>query len=175
MRSDLTCVVQTHSIRRPLASLARDLRLSTPASDQPMVTTGGAVQRKDIGVWATKAESNQAVSEHKKAYTQSIDSRGRTRPVILTRRTPPRRKSGTDSSNLDSGGSLPWQASLPVTSNVQYFNVSAQLRGPAGNITSTTTVDVNGTQVTKTGTATGNYNIASAQICGDFWVDWQPG
>ena len=35
---------------------------------------------------------------------------------------------------------LPFSAYLPVTPNIQYFNVSAQLQGPDGNITCTTTV-----------------------------------
>lgn len=79
---------------------------------------------------------------------------------------------GTDTSNINGGSSLPFQKYLPVTPNVQYFYVSAQLQGSDGSITCMTIVDVNGTRVTETGTATGN-NIANAQVCSDLSGGWQ--
>ena len=47
---------------------------------------------------------------------------------------------GTDTSNLNGGSSVPWQASVPLPATAQCAEVSAQLQGPDGNITCTTTV-----------------------------------
>jgi hypothetical protein len=79
---------------------------------------------------------------------------------------------GTDTSNLNGGSTVPWQATLALPSNVEYVNVTAQLQGPDGTISCTTTVrwtqDGRGHTVTQTGTASGNYNIASAEVCSSF-------
>jgi hypothetical protein len=79
---------------------------------------------------------------------------------------------GTDTSNLSGGGTVPWSATLALPSTVEYANVSAQLQGPDGTITCTTTVTWTqggrSHSVTQTGTASGDYNIASAQVCSDF-------
>jgi hypothetical protein len=79
---------------------------------------------------------------------------------------------GSDTDNLNGASNVPWQGSLVLPSSVEYADVSAQLQGPDGTITCTTTVTwtVNGISqsVTQTGTASGNYNIASAEICSDF-------
>jgi len=78
---------------------------------------------------------------------------------------------GTDSSNVDGGSSLPWHAYLPVTSGVQSYFVLAQLHGTAGRVTCSTAVDVNGSIVTQTATATGGHSAAIANVCsnGDVW------
>jgi hypothetical protein len=81
---------------------------------------------------------------------------------------------GSDSSNLTGGTTLPWSASLPLDSQMQYVNVTAQLQGD-GSVSCTTTVNDNGQTVTKSGTASGGYQIASAEICnesqaGGGWV-----
>lgn len=84
---------------------------------------------------------------------------------------------GTDSSNLNGASSVPWAASIPLDNSAQYYNVSAQLQGPDGSITCTTTVvyKLGGSThtVTNSGSAQGNYNIASAEICSDDNGGWE--
>jgi len=84
---------------------------------------------------------------------------------------------GTDSSNLN-GGDLPWSAVLTLDPNAQYYYVDAQLQGPDGDITCTVTVVYKKGGVTqtatRTGTAQGDYNIASAEICSDLTGGWTP-
>ena len=84
---------------------------------------------------------------------------------------------GTDTSNLSGGNTVPWQATLSLPSNALYANVTAQLQGPDGTITCTNTVSWTeagvAQSVTQTGTASGDYNIASAQICSDYNGGWQ--
>jgi hypothetical protein len=80
---------------------------------------------------------------------------------------------GTDTSNPSGGTSLPFRAHLAVTPDVRYFFVSAQLQGSDGRIACTTTVVVNGTKVSQTGTTTGENDIASAEVCSDFSGGWQ--
>jgi hypothetical protein len=79
---------------------------------------------------------------------------------------------GTDTSNLSGGSPVPWQATLALPSTVEYADVCAQLQGPDGTITCTTTVtwtqDGRSHSVTQTGTASGDYNIASAEVCSGF-------
>jgi hypothetical protein len=83
---------------------------------------------------------------------------------------------GTDSSNLNGASQVPWSANLPLGTNVQFFDVSGQLQG-AGSITCTTTVvyKQGGSThtITKSGSAQGGYNIASAQICTDDNGGWE--
>jgi hypothetical protein len=83
---------------------------------------------------------------------------------------------GTDSSNLNGASSVPWAANLPLGTNVEYFNVTAQLQGD-GSVTCTTTVvyKQGGSThtVTKSGSADGGYNIASAEICSSFTGGWE--
>jgi len=78
---------------------------------------------------------------------------------------------GTDTSNLNGASTVPWQASLPLPSTAEYANVSAQLQGPDGSIRCTTTVtwssDGRSHTVSQSGSAAGDYNIASAQVCTD--------
>jgi hypothetical protein len=76
--------------------------------------------------------------------------------------------SGSDSSNLSGGNTVPWSASIPLDANAVYANVSAQLQGPDGAIACTTTVTWGGQTATKSGQASGNYNIASAEVCSDI-------
>ena len=84
---------------------------------------------------------------------------------------------GTNTSNLNGGSSVPWQASVPLPATAQSAEVSAQLQGPDGNITCTTAVtwSSGGSShtVTQTGTAAGNYNIADAQVCSDLNAGFQ--
>ena len=79
---------------------------------------------------------------------------------------------GTDQSNLNGGSSVPWQSTIPLPASAQSAEVSAQLQGPDGTITCTTTVtwSSGGSSHTamQTGTASGNYNIADAQVCSDL-------
>jgi hypothetical protein len=72
---------------------------------------------------------------------------------------------------------LPFSHTDPLDATAQYFAVQAQLSG-SGTVTCTTTVDwTDGSgdaqSVTQTGTANGGYNIASAEVCGDFEGGWQ--
>jgi len=83
---------------------------------------------------------------------------------------------GTDSSNLNGGGTVPWQANLPIPADAQFVTVSAQLQGPDGSISCTTTVtwNQNGAHTaTKTGTAADDYNIASAEVCSGLSSGWE--
>jgi hypothetical protein len=80
---------------------------------------------------------------------------------------------GTNSSNRSGGSSLPWVSYLPVTSNSQSFDVSAQLQGSGGSIKCSTAVDVNGTIVTQTGTASGTHDIAKADVCSKSAGGWR--
>jgi hypothetical protein len=79
---------------------------------------------------------------------------------------------GSDSSNT-AASALPFQASSSLDSQAEYYDITAQLQG-SGSITCTLTVqsDVSGT-VTKEGSATGGYEIASVEICSDFTGGWQ--
>lgn len=72
---------------------------------------------------------------------------------------------GADTQNLDGGGSVPWSTSLPIPDQAQYEAVNAQLQGPDGSISCTVTVTQNGQSTTQMGEASGNYNIAAAQVC----------
>jgi hypothetical protein len=80
---------------------------------------------------------------------------------------------GTNSSISDGGSSLPWKAYLPVTSNVQFYNVSAQLQGSDGRVTCTAAVYVDGTEVTQTGTTSAHHNVASAKVCSNSTGGWR--
>lgn len=78
---------------------------------------------------------------------------------------------GADGSS-HSATKLPFNHSDPLESTALYYNVTAQLQG-GGSVSCTTTVtydDGSGTAqtVTKTGSADGDYNIASAEICTGF-------
>jgi len=80
---------------------------------------------------------------------------------------------GMNSSNRNGGSTLPWVAYLPITSNAQSFNVSAQVEGSGGSITCSTAVDVSGTIVTQTGTASGTHDIAKAVVCSKSTGGWR--
>jgi hypothetical protein len=80
---------------------------------------------------------------------------------------------GTNSSTSDGGTSLPWEAYLPVTSNVRFFNVSAQLQGSGGSVTCTASVYVDGTEVTQTGTTSAHDHVASAKVCANSTGGWR--
>ena len=72
---------------------------------------------------------------------------------------------GSDGTNLQ--GRLPLDTTLAINKNALYYQVTAQLQG-GGNISCSVTI---GDQ-TRTGHATGGYNICSAQLNGDFNGGW---
>ena len=83
---------------------------------------------------------------------------------------------GAEGSN-STASSLPFSETDALASSTQYYNVSAQLDG-AGSVTCTTTVNwndgLNGNEtVSQTGTASGSYNIASAEVCSNYEQGWQ--
>jgi hypothetical protein len=79
---------------------------------------------------------------------------------------------GAEGTN-DSASSLPFTKTVPLDSNAQYYNVTAQLSG-AGQVSCKTVVDWDGgSPVTQSGSANGGYNIASAEVCSDFSGGWQ--
>jgi hypothetical protein len=83
---------------------------------------------------------------------------------------------GPDGTNL-SASALPFTQSTPLDPNAQYYVVDAQLHG-SGQVTCQTVVtytDASGTahSVTKSATASGGYNIASAQVCSRFDGAWE--
>lgn len=82
---------------------------------------------------------------------------------------------GPEGSNLGAS-SLPLDKTVPLDTHAQYYVVTAQLKG-SGTVTCTTTVHYNDASgnaqtATKTGSATGGYNIASAQVCASFDGSW---
>lgn len=79
---------------------------------------------------------------------------------------------GADTQNLDGGSSVPWSASLPIPDQAQYEAVNAQLQGPDGSISCMVTVTQNGQSTTQTAEASGNYNIAGAQVCSGGDGSW---
>lgn len=72
---------------------------------------------------------------------------------------------GSDTDNRQGGTTLPWSATLPLDPSAHYYDVYAQLGG-GGDITATVTITANGHTFTKTGHASGGYNIASAELTG---------
>ncbi|MET9080782.1 hypothetical protein ABZX77_02615 [Streptomyces sp. NPDC004237] len=61
-----------------------------------------------------------------------------------------------------------FEATLPLTKGAMYYTLNAQLQG-SGDINCSVTVDGQ----TKSGHASGGYNICDAQLSGDFTGGWQ--
>jgi hypothetical protein len=83
---------------------------------------------------------------------------------------------GSDSSNY-SGTSLPFQATLPLDDSALYYDTEAQLQG-GGSVSCTTTVNFDDglggtTTVSKTGIASGGFNLANAQVCREPVAGWE--
>jgi hypothetical protein len=83
---------------------------------------------------------------------------------------------GPDGSSLGASA-LPFSRTLPLDLNAMYYVVQAQLQG-SGAVSCSTVVDYNDASgmarsVTKTGAATRGFNIADAQVCSGFDVDWE--
>jgi hypothetical protein len=83
---------------------------------------------------------------------------------------------GAEGSNA-SASHLPFSVTMPLDSNAEYFNVTAQLQGD-GTVSCTTVVNYaddsgDAQSVTQSGTASGGYNIASAEVCSDLDDGWQ--
>ena len=78
---------------------------------------------------------------------------------------------GSDSNNIQ--GVVPMNRTLPLDPSAEYYAISAQLNG-GGSVTCAVTVNDDGTPTTKTGSATGGYNIAQAEICSSFDGGWDP-
>jgi hypothetical protein len=81
---------------------------------------------------------------------------------------------GTNSSSHPGGTSLPWEAYLPVTPNIEFFDVSAHFQGSSGSIRCRTLVYVNGKSVAQIGTASESHDIASAKVCSTSAGTWRP-
>jgi hypothetical protein len=82
---------------------------------------------------------------------------------------------GPSGSNF-SATSLPFNKTVPFDSGAQYYVTTAQLQG-SGSVSCTTTVVWNGagggSTAVNTGSASGGYNIASAQVCSSFTGAWE--
>jgi hypothetical protein len=83
---------------------------------------------------------------------------------------------GPEGSNLGAS-SLPFSKTTAYDSGAQYYVTTAQLSG-SGHVTCTTTVqtdngDGTADDVVNSGTASGGYNIASAQVCSSFTGGWE--
>jgi hypothetical protein len=79
---------------------------------------------------------------------------------------------GPSGSNY-SASSLPFTKTQPLDDTAQYYVTEAQLSG-SGQVTCTTTIQrSDGSQVVNTATASGSYNIASAQICSTYDGGWE--
>ncbi len=73
---------------------------------------------------------------------------------------------GSDSDNLQGRG-LPMTKTLTLKDDALYYNVTAQLQG-GGDVHCSVTVDGE----TKTGHASGGYNICNAQLSGGLFGGW---
>ena len=71
----------------------------------------------------------------------------------------------------DSASSLPFTKTMPLDDSAQYYDVTAQLQG-SGQVTCSTTVEWSGGPTVKSGSASGGYNIADAEVCSDFTGGW---
>jgi len=83
---------------------------------------------------------------------------------------------GPDGSSLGVSA-LPFSKTLPLDVNAMYYVVRARLQG-SGTVSCSTVVDYNDASglvrsATKTGAASRGYNIADAQVCSGFDVDWE--
>ena len=78
---------------------------------------------------------------------------------------------GPEGSNY-SASHLPFTKTATLDDSAQYYAIQGQLSG-AGSVTCTVTVQTSdGTVVTQSGSASGGYNIASAEICSSFDGSW---
>ncbi|MFF2996994.1 MmpS family transport accessory protein [Streptomyces sp. NPDC057950] len=73
---------------------------------------------------------------------------------------------GSDSDSIQGHG-LPMTKTLKLKDDAMYYNVTAQLQG-GGDVHCSVTVDGK----TKTGHASGGYNICNAQLSGGLFGDW---
>lgn len=72
-----------------------------------------------------------------------------------------------------SASHLSFTKTATLNDSAQYYAIQAQLSG-AGSVTCTLTVQTSdGTVVTQSGSASGGYNIASAEICSSFDGSWE--
>jgi hypothetical protein len=83
---------------------------------------------------------------------------------------------GSDSSH-NQGSPLPFHAALPLDTKAMYYSIFAQLQG-GGDVICTVTVNcgyaaLGQLTTTKSGRASGGYNIADPQVCSDFRGAWQ--
>lgn len=82
---------------------------------------------------------------------------------------------GDDSSNHAAARS-PFSATLPLDVHAMYYDIDAQLGG-SGSINCSVTVYWNqggrNHVVRKTGSASGGYNIADPEVCGNFTGGWE--
>ena len=71
-----------------------------------------------------------------------------------------------------SASKLPFSKTVPLDASAQYYVTEAQLSG-SGQVTCTTTIQrSDGSQVVNTATASGGFNIATAEVCGTFDGGW---
>lgn len=78
---------------------------------------------------------------------------------------------GSESSHSQGTG-LPFSATMPLDSQSAYYSIQAQLHG-GGTVTCTVTVNSSGVSATKSGTASGGYNIADPIVCKGLFGGWQ--
>jgi hypothetical protein len=72
---------------------------------------------------------------------------------------------------------LPFSKILALDSNAQYFDTQAQLQG-GGSVSCSTVVDYDdglgdAQSASNSGSASGGYNIADAEVCSDYTGDWE--
>lgn len=77
---------------------------------------------------------------------------------------------GPEGSNY-SASALPFTKTMPIPANTQYMSTQAQLQG-SGSVTCSTTTNSNGQLVRQSGTASGGYNLASAELCESYDGTW---
>ena len=77
---------------------------------------------------------------------------------------------GADTQNFNGSSNVPWSATLPIPPGAMDEAVTAQLRG-GGLITCNVTVNQSGSTATHSASASGDYNIAMAELCnvGEGW------
>lgn len=138
---------------KPTAAATKDAKGSTPASSGKAGNGGGSKANSDDG-----KSSGSDTAVFKVWGTAPAGDLG---PLDITYGS----DSDTRKGHFADGK---FEASLPVTKGATYEQVMAQLQG-SGDIHCSITIGGK----TKTGHASGGYNICSAQLSGGLFGDWE--
>lgn len=152
------------------------------AGDRPSTSSDASGQHDGEALSPRESATSQGSTEPDDSTdtaptsTPAASSTAPARPDGVTYRCTGSAPAGIDISYGPSGSglqatSLPFTARDSVSASASYYRVTAQLKGE-GDVTCTLTVTDAGHTTTSSGTARGGYNIADAQICGDYKGSW---